>query len=263
MIKKDITLNVDGIAINGQLFIPGQIHPYPTVCLCHGIPAGDRPEPNDGGYPLLAENICRQGLNVFIFNFRGTGISGGNIDLLGWTKDLAAVIDHLYLLPEVDKSHIAVLGFSGGAAVSICVAARDNRINYLAACACPAEFYRLTEADDAASWIDHFRKIGAIRDDNFPRSTEEWLDGFRFVSPVEYVSQIAPRPLLLIHAKDDETVSISHAHRLYERAREPKQLVVLDAAGHKLRRDQRVLTEFIRWLVSHLQGHKALVFNRL
>jgi putative redox protein len=255
IIKKDISLDVDGIAINGQLFVPGQDPPYPTVCICHGIPAGNPPEPNDGGYPLLAEKICCHGFNVLIFNFRGTGISGGNIDLLGWTKDLEAVIGHIHGLQEVNSSHIALLGFSGGAAVSICVAAGDNRISHVAACACPAEFYRLIEAGDAATWIDHFRKIGAIRDDNFPLSTEEWLDGFRLVSPVDYVSQLAPRPLLLIHGEDDETVSISHARRLYEKAGEPKQLVVLDIAGHKLRRDQRVLTAFIEWFKSYLQAN--------
>ena len=247
MIKKDISLKVEGIAINGQFFIPGNKTPYPTVCVCHGIPAGNPPDPNDGGYPLLAERICQHGFAVLIFNFRGTGISGGNIDLMGWTKDLKGVIDYISSLPEVDPTHITLLGFSGGAAVTIYVAAQDPRISSVAVCACPADFFLLTESEDAGSYVDHFREIGAIRDDDFPPTTEEWLNGFRQVKPIDYVNRIAPRPLLLIHSSDDETVAINHAHRLYEKAGEPKHLAELNGAGHRLRHDYRVLETFLKW----------------
>ena len=88
MVKK-VVLEVDGLNIIGQLHLPGEGDqtPYPTVCVCHGIPA-ERRHPVDRGYRLLAERICRQGFAVFIFNFRGTGDSGGNLDILGWTRDL-------------------------------------------------------------------------------------------------------------------------------------------------------------------------------
>ncbi len=248
MIKKDISLKVEDIAINGQIFIPGNRSPYPMVCLCHGIPAGNPPDPNDGGYPLLAEQICQHGFTVLIFNFRGTGISGGNIDLMGWTKDLEGVIDYISSLREVDPNRITLLGFSGGAAVSVYVAAQDPRVSSVAACACPADFFLLTESEDAGSYIDHFREIGAIRDDDFPPTTEEWLNGFRQVKPIDYVSRIAPRPLLLIHSSDDETVAINHAHRLYEKAGDPKHLAELNGAGHRLRHEDRVLETFLKWV---------------
>ncbi len=248
MKKNDFSLNVEGIAINGKIFIPGDEAQYPTICICHGIPAGNSPDPNDGGYPLLAERICRHGFAVLIFNFRGTGISGGNIDLMGWTRDLEGCIDYLYTRQEIDHSKITLLGFSGGAAISVCVAARDTRVSSVAVCACPADFSLLTESDEAVSYVDHFRQIGAIRDENFPCSTEEWLDGFRKVRPIDYVAGIAPRPLLLIHSIDDETVSINHAYKLYEKAGKPKQLTKLNDAGHRLRHDDRVLNTFIEWI---------------
>ena len=254
MIKRDVSLKVEDIAINGRIFIPGEEAPYPMVCICHGIPAGNPPDPNDGGYPLLAERICRHGFAVLIFNFRGTGISGGNIDIMGWTRDLKSIIDYISALQEVDQDHIGLLGFSGGAAVSVYVAARDTRVSSVAACACPADFFLLTEAEDAASYVDHFRRIGAIRDEDFPRSIQEWLDGFRKISPIDYVAGISPRPLLLIHSADDETVAISHGHRLYEKAGEPKQLAELDGAGHRLRHDDRVLDTFLEWFKGTLSA---------
>ncbi len=253
MLKDFIALVVDDIAIVGQLYLPGNKTQYPAVCVCHGIPAGGPPDPGDGGYPLLAEKICREGFAVLIFNFRGTGDSGGNLDILGWTRDLQAAIDYLWSLAEIDKSHLSLFGFSAGAAVSVYVASGDKRVSGVAACACPADFSLFTEAD-AQSVIDRFRRIGTIHDAAFPPSAEEWLDSFRLVSPINHIAGITPRPLLLVHGSRDETVPPSHAQRLYEIAREPKQLVILDGAGHRLRQDDRATGVVLDWLKSLCQS---------
>ncbi len=252
MVTRAVVLEVDGLKIAGQLYLPssGDQTPLPTICICHGIPAGS-PNPNDRGYPLLAERICRQGFAVFIFNFRGTGDSGGNLDISGWTRDLKAAIDYLYSLPEVDRRHLSLLGFSGGAAVSVYVASHDKRVSSVVACACPAEFTFLNRADGLQSVIARFRSIGVIRDNDFPHSSEEWISGFRLVSPIEYVAGIAPRPLLLVHGSRDETVSVNHAYGLYARAGEPKQIAIVDGAGHRLRQDDRAMAIIVDWLKSH------------
>jgi len=252
VISREITLEVEGLKISGQLYLPGKGDraPYPAVCLCHGIPA-KRPDPNnDRGYHLLAERICGEGLAVLTFNFRGAGISDGNLDLSGWTRDLKAAIDYLWALSEVDRSHLSLLGFSAGAAVSIYVAAQDNRVSSVASCACPLEFTSLIGANDLQSVIDHFRDIGAIRDKDFPPSVEDWVDGFRLVNPVRYVAEIAPRPLLLVHGNKDEVVDVGHVYKLYAGAREPKQVIVVDEAGHRLRQNDRAMAIVIDWLKS-------------
>ena len=253
MIRKNVVLEIEGITISGQIYLPGEEASYPTVCVCHGIPSGKPPDPGDGGYHSLAERICHEGLAVMIFNFRGTGASGGNLDILGWTRDMETVIDYLWDLPEVDKSHLSLLGFSGGAAVSVYVAAQDNRVSGVVAGACPAEFTFFNKASAPQSVVDHFRSIGAIRDKGFPRSVEEWLDGFRLVSPIKYIAGIAPRPLLLVHGSQDETVDVSQAHRLYDKAGDPRQIVIVDGAGHRLRQNDRAMAISIDWLKSHCQ----------
>ncbi len=249
MLNKAVTLEVEGIKIAGQLYLPSGRDLFPTVCVCHGIPA-HIPDPSDKGYPLLAEKICRQGLAVFIFNFRGTGASGGNLDILGWTRDLKAVLDYLFALPEVDSSRLSLLGFSGGAAVSVCVAAPDKRVSSIVTCACPAEFTLFTGDGNPQAIIEHFRDIGAIRDDGFPPSVVDWLRGFEQISPIKYIAEITPRPLLLVHGAQDKTVAVSHAHQLYARAGEPKQLIIVEGAGHRRRQDGRIVTIVIDWLKS-------------
>ena len=255
MIERDINLGVDNLKLVGRLYLPlaGGLDPYPTVCVCHGIPFSEAAKTDLGerGYPALAERICRDGFAVLIFNFRGTGASEGNFDLLAWTRDLGAAIDFLWALPEVDQARLALLGFSGGAAVSVCVAAKDRRVSAVVACACPAEFNSfksVTGSDEPEATIDHFRRVGIIKDQDFPPSVEGWFDGFRKVEPVSSVAKIAPRPLLLVHGGQDEVVDVDHAYRLYGQAGEPRELIIVQGAGHRLRQDERAMAMVIDWL---------------
>jgi dipeptidyl aminopeptidase/acylaminoacyl peptidase len=250
MNPEPVALEVDGLNIVGQLYLPAGDVLYPTVCVCHGIPARI-PDPSDRGYPLLAEQICQHGFAVLIFNFRGARASGGNLDILGWTRDLKAMIDYLSALPEVDRSRLYLLGFSGGAAVSVYVAAQDNRVSAVVACACPAEFNFFTEVEEPQSIIDHFRSIGTIRDNDFPHSLREWLSGFEVVSPINYVAGISPRPLLLVHGSKDETVPLADARRLYDKAGEPRELAVIEGAPHRLRQNGEAMAVVIDWLKAH------------
>ena len=245
-----VVLKVDDLKIVGHLYLPGDQPPYPAVCTCHGVPA-EKFYPNNKGYRLLAEKICQRGLAVFTFNFRGTGASEGNIDMAGWEKDLKAVIDHLCTLPEIDRSHLSLLGFSGGGSMAIKVAAQDSRISSVVSCASPAEFTPLTDYYNPVSLVEHFRNLGVIRDKDFPSSTDKWFDGFKTVSPIEYVAKIAPRPLLLLHGDKDDVVDISHAYRLYEKAGDPKQLIIVKGVGHRLRRSNKAMEIVFSWLKAY------------
>jgi len=217
--------------------------------MCHGIPSGIQ-TPGDRGYHALAEKFQQEGFAALIFNFRGAGNSEGNFDILGWTRDMEAAIDYLWKLSIIDKSCISLLGFSAGAAVSIYAAAKDNRISSITACASPAEFSFITEADDPNPTINHFRNTGIIKDNDFPHSIESWINGFREAAPIKYIASIAPKPLLLLHSRNDEIVPVSHAQRLYDSAGEPKTLVILEGAEHRLRIHDEAMNRAIEWFKS-------------
>ena len=250
MLKDISVLQVDGISILGQLFLPDLSKKYPLVCLCHGAPSGDTPQQDDGGYPALAERICREDLAVFFFNFRGTGDSGGNIDFLGWTRDLQAVLDYLCGQDNVDKTQLSLVGFSAGAAASVYVASKDTRVSRVVACACPAQITPVNKDNNWQALIDHYREIGAIRDEGFPPSVDEWVAGCQRIHPVNHVAEIAPRPILFIHGSRDDTVPVHHAEELYEKAGFPKKLIIIEGAGHRLRKDDRVIEAILGWLKS-------------
>jgi dipeptidyl aminopeptidase/acylaminoacyl peptidase len=244
-----ISLKADGLELIGRLYTPSpkEAKTYPALCLCHGIPAGP-PDPSDAGYPALAERFCAQGFVVLIFNFRGTGASQGNFDILGWCRDLAAAIDYLYQLEEVDKSRLSLMGFSGGAAVSVYVAASDNRVSSIVTCACPAEFSRFRSPEGRDAMIEQSRRIGTIKDSNFPPSLEEWAHSFEIVSPINWVHKISPRPILIVHGDSDDLIEPGQALRLYQRAGEPKELFLIQGAGHKLRTNEMAVSTALSWL---------------
>lgn len=253
MEKRDISFELEGIKLVGQVYIPEQKQSRPALCLCHGVPRGI-PDPNDRGYPLLAQRFCDAGLVTLIFNFRGTGDSGGNFDILGWTRDLEAALEYLYSMKEVDKDKISVMGFSAGATVSIYVSARDPRVFSLISCACPTQFRFAADAESTRAAIAHFRNIGIIRDDDFPASVADWMDGCNKVKPIEQVAEISPRPLLIVHGAQDDVVDPSSAWALYERAGEPKDILIVEGAGHRLRIAQKAMDGALNWLISRVFG---------
>ena len=159
-------------------------------------------------------------------------------------------MDYLWALPEIDRSRLALMGFSGGAAVSVYVASLDDRASHIVACACPARF-SFTERDEPQKIVEHFRNLGAIRDDMFPPSVKEWFDGFYIISPVTYVAGISPRPLLLVHGSQDDVVPVTHAEEMYAQAGQPRDLVIVDGAGHRLRQDDGAMAIVIDWLKLH------------
>ena len=247
MEAKEVYLKANGLKLAGELYIPMGIKPFPALCICHGIPAAPY-NPADRGYATLAQRFCAIGFLTLIFNFRGAGKSEGNMDILGWSRDLQAALDFLYALDEIDKTCLCLLGFSGGAAVSVYVAAHDPRISLLATCACPADFGFFANKESALLAIQQFREIGVIREEKFPPSVEEWLRGFETISPIQWIGKISPRPLLLVHGDADKVIPLEHAHRLYEKAKEPKEIAVIPNVKHKLRLEEEAVAAVLNWL---------------
>ncbi|MFO8009599.1 MAG: alpha/beta fold hydrolase, partial [Dehalococcoidia bacterium] len=248
-LSRRFSVLVDGLNIIGEVYYPGTTAGLnPALCICHGIPAS-APDPSDSGYPLLADWFARKGgFITCIFNFRGCGESEGNLDLMDWTRDLDSVITYLSWLEGVDSERISLIGFSGGAAVSAYVAARDRRVACVALCACPARFSISAIGRTPEEFIRQCRDVGTIRDENYPPSVKEWASHFQEVSPVDYVERISPRPLLIIHGDKDETIDPSHARMLYKAAREPKEMVMIPGGGHRLRTNEVAMESALRWL---------------
>ena len=140
------------------------------------------------------------------------------------------------------------MGFSGGAATSAYVTARDPRITSLVLCACPAQFSIGSLNRKPEEFLVQCRNVGTVRDAGFPPSLEEWADHFKQVSPIDYVEKVSPRPLLIIHGDTDETVPSDHASQLFAFAKEPRKLVMVPGGEHKLRTNEVAMDAALAWL---------------
>jgi len=248
MKTESISWKSDGLMIRGEIYLPsGPPEPFPALILCHGIPAKVK-SPDDRGYPLLAERFCGEGFFVVTFNFRGAGLSEGDFDILGWARDLEKGLNTLYLRPEVNRKRIFLMGFSGGAAVSIYVAALHKEVAAVVSCASPAEFRDLSTAKGLEDFLAHARDVGIVRNPHFPRSMEIWKKSFKAVRPIDWVERIPPRPLLLIHGTCDDVVRVSHARRLYEKVEGKAELFIIEGAGHRLRVEEKAMEKAVAWL---------------
>ena len=254
MKKEKIVWKSENLKIFGEKYLPeGSPAPFPSLVICHGIP-GKTKGSDDLGYPALAERFCREGFLVVIFNFRGTGASEGNFDILGWARDLESGLDYLNRRSEVDRQRVYLMGFSGGAAVSIYVAAHRKEIGGVVSLASPAEFADLLTGRGLTDFLAQAREVGIIRDSLFPFSVPEWKQTFETVKPVQWINQIPPRPLLLIQGSADEVVDPIHAHRLYEKVKGQAELYWIEGAGHRLRLEERAMNKALEWLKKQAFG---------
>ena len=169
--REDFRLDSDGIPLSASLFVPPGSGSHPGLVICHGMPAG--PQPNAGvpatsegdlDYPALAEWCAWEGFAAVIFNFRGTGQSGGNFHHLGWVQDLDAVVSWLRERPMVDPARVVLLGSSLGAAVAIFVAAHRQDVAGLVSFASPAVMGMRLQPAKA---VERMREMGIIRDPDF------------------------------------------------------------------------------------------------
>ncbi|MEQ8436793.1 MAG: alpha/beta hydrolase [Ilumatobacter fluminis] len=215
------------------------------MILCHGFPIGPLDARRSAGtFPQLVDRVAIEvGMPAMTFNFRGTGESTGDFSLQGWIDDLRAAIGHLCSVSGVTK--VVLVGTNTGGSIAICVGADDPRVSAAALLSPRADFDDW--ADHPRRFLDHAREIGAVRTPGFPRSMDDWSRAFRRFRPVAAAQRFAPRPLMVMHGDDDDSVPTSDARQLAA-AHGAAELSLLPGAGHRLRHDPRAVAILLGWL---------------
>ena len=220
-------------ATEGGATLRGWLVPAAPPSPCAAVLAG-------GGWTdrrsllALAPALHAAGLTVLAFDYRehgqsdgaGRGVSFG----LRESGDVESAVR--FVERERGTARTAVIGFSmGGAAAILAAGSAGSAID-----AVVASSPGTTLADLLDTYPD-------------ARRTPAWLRGvvarillWRIgappgsrpdtVGPLAVIDRVAPRPLLLLHGQEDPVNSLADARRLFERAREPKQLVVVAGASH-------------------------------
>lgn len=241
----------DGLRLAGHLSEPtGPDSDAPGLVLCHGFPSGTLGAQGTGSsFPTLADRIAREGWLVLTFRFRGCGSSEGNFSLGGWLTDVHSAVDHLEATSAPRGIWLAGFG-TGGALCATSGAERDD-VRGVATLGSPADF--VDWANHPRRLLQHARDIGVIRNARFPEDQETWTRELRDIRPVGAAAKLAPRPLLVIHGSDDESVPHFDA-RVLSDAHRSAELRIIVGAAHDLRHDPRAVAVLLGWLDRQRHG---------
>ena len=217
--------------MRGEFHVPSGDGPFPGICEFHGLPG-----PGQEAAPYLAS----AGFLTLTFDFRGFRRSDGIFRLRREIEDAEAAVTHLLRSDLSAKGWVGVYGASYGGAAAICSAARDTRIS----CVCvrapvydTLAFARSPLIPPAVKAVleDDRDVMHGLKDPDLRTRILEWMveDGARF-NPMDEVSKIAPRPLLVIGGDADEGIDLEGIRRLFALAGGPKELMVVAGADHDL-----------------------------
>jgi pimeloyl-ACP methyl ester carboxylesterase len=208
----------DGVRLAGWL-IPAARETRAIVILMHGFTGHRLPE--------LAAFVpwLRRRYHVLQFDFRGHGDSQPSALSMGLheRRDVAAAVR---FCEERGYGPVALMGISMGAAIAI-IAAPDLPVVAVVADA--------AYADLRHPIANRMRELGYPLASAGARAVvigARLRSGAALPSPVDGVSRVAPRGLLLIASREDRLIRAEQSVRLYEAANEPKELFIVDGAGH-------------------------------
>ena len=151
--------------------------------------------------------------NVFMFDYRGFGKSGGTLDRGGMVEDVESAFDYVMSRPDVDSKKIISYGHSLGGAKSVTALAKK-----------PVKDLKAIIIDGTFSSYQAMARIiagelgASLISDDF--------------SPNDSIKKITKTPLLLVHGDLDEVVPFSQAKELFGLANEPKTMFAVKGGRH-------------------------------
>jgi pimeloyl-ACP methyl ester carboxylesterase len=264
--RESVRFFSDGHRLDGELWLPHSGRASVLVIPCSGYLGLQALQP-----ARFARALTARGYACLTFDYRGFGFSDGERGRLVPTEqveDIRAAVDYASSRPGGEWRTVVLLGWGLGGALVIAEAADDHRVAAVVSVNGFADGYRTTRAlHDDTSWAalvdrfdeDRLQRSHHGRSDLLPAfdlirlqgptrryvETELYKDS-RFGFPVTYhsseqllrfsvehlVGRIAPRPLFLAHGADNDLYLPAESKHLYELAGEPRELHLLEGAGH-------------------------------
>lgn len=215
-----------------ELWLPRGEPPWPAMVIVHG--AGSRKE-NHGDF---ARACNAGGWAAVTYDQRGHGAS---TDLMapGAVSDVAAMARLLAGTEGVDQRRVCVRGSSMGGFMAIHAAAAHEELAGVIAI-CPADEAHLRRG----------LRAGTLEMRADPAALDAWLGEHDLRAAV---AALAPKPLLLIHARGDEQIASEISQDLYEHAGEPRKLIIVPGGHHRsVQHDAELQGIALRWLARAL-----------
>ena len=220
-----VTLRDDlGLTVRGHLKAPaGPARPRTALLLLGGVGTGRETVdyiPDSHGAVLFALDYPYEGKTSSMSYAEFTSSLPRMHDAVLRTVPAAMLaVDYLLTRPDVDPDRIVLVGGSLGALFAPAIGATDERIAAVALLFGAADLGRLARANlDDLGWL---------------AGPASWLGAVlaACVEPLEYIGDIAPRPILMLSGTGDERMPEQCTRALHDAAGEPKTIRWIDA-GH-------------------------------
>lgn len=204
----------DGTPLTGW-WLPANEPSKGTVIHFHGNAQ------NMSTHVRFADWLPAEGYNLFVFDYRGYGMSGGVPTRRGLTADGVAALEWVASRPEVDSDSLFVWGQSLGGTVALQALARSEIP--VRAVLIDSTFYshtrvaaeKLRELPWFLSWIRLMR----------PLLFTPGHDAYSALKTLDH-------PVSFLHGELDPVIPYHHSLLLYETARNPRHLWIIPNAGH-------------------------------
>ena len=206
--------------------------PYPAMVILHG--AGSAKE----NHADFARFCAASGWAALSYDQRGHGESEDEMGPQA-VEDVGRMAAMLAARDDIDERTICVRGSSMGGYFAIHGAAVSSAIAGVIAI-CPANEAGLRRGFEKGQFE--------------MRADVPALDAFFGEHDIaEAVGLLAGRPLLLLHAHGDERVPYALSELLYERASEPKRLIIVPGGHHRsIQHDPELQATALRWIERQL-----------
>lgn len=220
----------DGTPLVGWWIRSDQGDSTETVVLFHGLGAGK------ANFLSTALPLLRAGYNVFVFDFRAHGGSGGQLTSFGDLEryDAAAAIDWVReKKPEQSKAVFGLGASMGAAALVAAVSSDDLSRGKLTAIAVLGTYDSFPAVADAVASHDMPWPLGPLtRWIGLPLASVHVGRDLNAFRPAEMIAQVWPTPVLIVHGSSDEIIPFSCGERLFEAAVIPKRHLWVPLASH-------------------------------
>ena len=212
---EEITLTApDGVQVPGW-YVPGQNGA--AIVAVAGFNSNRSHALADFGF------LAQAGYGLVVFDQRNCS-QPGIPQTLGYNEALDVVGAANYLKAQDGVEHVGAIGFSAGGTATLLAAAQEPAIEATIALG----GYHNLEADMLDPEADHGWYDALMR--RLIVAAFKRRSGVhpRDASPIDVVADIAPRPLLLIYGEHEPP----SGDALYEAARDPKELWIVEGANH-------------------------------
>lgn len=227
MEERRVEFYTEGYRLVGILHLPDlkEKERFPCVICSHGYKSNKESRK----YLTIGRRFPQSGIAVLRFDHRGAlgGESEGKFEdttLTDRIRDIYAALDLLKSTKEIDPDSLGLLGSSLGGMDILLI--KDKSVKAKVAIATPFSFPEPTE-----EILNAFIQKGYYK---FPDGSIIRKDFYNDIKKYNLKEELKQMnfPILIIHGDSDKEVPIHNAKAIFESAREPKELRIVEGGDH-------------------------------